>query len=486
MKIAVIYPPLKRHGKLPLLTQNRQFRYSSSNNVKIFPLIPASATTMLKREGYEVLWLDGINERLSHEEFLQRLYDFSPHFAVIETKAPIVSEHWRFIDQIKKEKGISSILVGDHVSYNPVESLEHSEVDYVITGGDYDVTLLNLARSLDQGGELPPGVYLRKGSKIINSGNAILIDNLDQLPFVDRDLTKWQNYGEAYLYHPVAYILTGRGCGGGGRTPGRCSFCVWQHLLWKRKARLRSPKNVVQEIKMLVDKYHVKEIFDDNESGAMWNKEWLQQFYLEMKREKLIGRLFISSNARADSLDESTCYILKESGYRLLKIGIESGNNTTLARLHKDEVIEDMVKGIKIAKDYGLIIMLTFMVGYPWENQEEVRRTYQVAKEILFYKTHLGDCLQSSVVIPYPGTPLYKEAIENNWFIINPQDYHHFDMSKPVLKSPIAPMQWCDKMWDIHTHPLFILKTLLSLRSIHDIKLLYGGVKSLKGHTKDF
>ena len=143
MRVAIVYPPIKRDGKIPLLGQNRQFKFTNSNEIKIFPLIPASLATILKNNGYEVLWLDAINKHIP--DFESQISNFKPDIAVIETKAPIIEDHWEFISNLKSEiANLKCILVGDHVSFFPKESLLNSEVDYVVTGGDYDITVSKL------------------------------------------------------------------------------------------------------------------------------------------------------------------------------------------------------------------------------------------------------------------------------------------------------------------------------------------------------
>jgi len=481
MKVAIIYPPISKEGKFSLLGQNRQFRYSSSNEVRIYPVVPATAATLLKENGFDVLWIDAINERLTMQEFLKRFYHFDPDMVVIETKTPVIKNHWGFINEIKNENDVLVALVGDHVSARPEKSFERSKVDYIITGGDYDLSLLKLARNLEFGTDLPKGLWYRDGDKIKNNGRFELVDELDDLPFIDRELTNWQLYCVAFLHSPSTYIMTGRGCG-----VGNCSFCSWQHSFWNCTARLRSPANVAEEIEMLVNNYKLKEIFDDNDSGAIWNKEWLREFHVEMKERGLIGEVFLSSNARADCLDRETCDLLKKSGFRLLLCGLESGNNSSLEKLNKGESIEQIKEGIKNAKDHGLRVLITTMTGYPWETINDVKQTYDTVRELMLYKTRVGDSLQSSFVIPYPGTPLYEEALEKDWFIIDPDDYEMYDMSQPVLKSHIKPLEWCNKLWSIHKEPKFVLKTLFSIRSFDDFKLLRDGLKSVLGHTKDF
>lgn len=486
MKVCIAYPPITRNGKYPLLGQNRQFRYSSSEAVRIYPVVPATAATLLHQNGYDVKFLDGINNRMSMDVYKKVLNDFDPEMIVIETKTPIIKQHWKYIDEIKDNSDLITVLVGDHVSAYPEESFNNSKVDYVITGGDYDAALLNLCRHITDNHELNGGIWFREDGRVKNSGKPVLVNDLDTLPFIDRDLTGWETYGEAYLYKPCTYIMTGRGCGGGPHGLGKCSFCSWQHNLWNCTARLRSPGNVAQEIEQLVTRYSIKEIFDDNEGGSVWNKTWLKEFYLEMESRGLLGKVMLSTNARADTLDPETCGLLKQLGFRLLKVGLEAGNNKTLQKLNKGETIEDIIKGVKNAKDCGLIVMLTMMVGYPWEDLDDVRETYLTARELMLYKTRFGDSLQASVIVPYPGTPLYDEAVKNQWFAVDPLDYSKFDMSQPVLKSEAPSQEWCDRMWGIHKEPVFIAKSLLTIRSINDLKLAYIGYRSVKGHKKDF
>ena len=402
MRVAFIYPPVFKDGKIPLLGQNRQFKYTHSREIKIFPLIPAQAVSILKKEGYEVLFLDAINRAMTGDEFEKELKDFNPDLIVLETKTPIINFHWEWINYMKPQmKNTRFAICGDHVSFFPEESIQKSRVDFVITGGDFDISLSILVKYLDGKAAMPAGIYYRDGMEIKNTGKPLLFNNLNSLPFIDRELTHWEIYGEAYLYRPCAYILTGRGCGREGKeTGGSCTFCIWQHAFWQRKARLRSPENVAQEIEELVKKYGVYEVFDDNESGAVWSKAWLEGFLVEIEKRGLKKKFIISSNARAENLTDEKCSIMKKIGYRLLKVGLEAGTTDSLRRIGKMESIGEIKENVKRAKRYGFKVMLTMMVGYPWEDTADVKQTYKVAKELMLYKTHFGESLQASIIIP--------------------------------------------------------------------------------------
>ena len=100
MRIAICYPPLPSEKGVPLLSQNRQFQWFSRPTY-IFPVVPATAATMLKKAGHEVAWLDGIAEEWSPETLSDRLAAFAPDVVVLETKTPVVKRHWAWIAAFK-------------------------------------------------------------------------------------------------------------------------------------------------------------------------------------------------------------------------------------------------------------------------------------------------------------------------------------------------------------------------------------------------
>ncbi|MBI5416620.1 radical SAM protein [Candidatus Poribacteria bacterium] len=493
-KICIYYPPITKNGEYPLLGQNRQFKFSKSREIRIYPLVMSILATMLFDKKYEVLFLDGINLRYDHAKCEEILADFKPDIIIIETKAPLFKDHIDLIKNLKNKFNAKFIFCGDHVSFYPAETIENKEIDYVIVSGYYDFIVTELVDYLNGKNEkMPAGVFYKENN--ITKGNKNIKDyNLDDAPIINRELTRWEIYGEAYLYKPAAYILSGRGCGGSdtdaanfkSAKPGKCSFCIWQHSLWNRTGKLRSPAKFADEVEMLVKKYKVREIFDDNESGGTWSEKWLNDFYDELVKRNLIGKFYLSSNARADALSEKRVALLKKIGYRLLKIGLESANDATLDKIQKDEKFSQIETGIKNAKKAGLVVLMTTMVGYPWETEHDAERTYIATKKLMLYKTHFGDSLQSSIVVSYPGTPLYNYAKQNNLLTDDAKDLTKYDMGHTVLKTNIDTTSWCRKMWKIHLHPVFLFKCLFSLRRMEDIKVAFTGVISLLGHLRDY
>jgi len=256
MKVMISYPALKGKGS-PMLTQNRQFQWMSIGSY-IYPLVPASAATLLKKEGHEVIWYDGIAEHLSFEHFMETVTKEKPELIVFETKTPVVKLHWSIIAEVKKVFPEGKIvLMGDHVTALPEESFQNSQVDYIITGGDYDFSLQGLVNWLSGNGEMPAGLYYREEGKVKNTGPFVLNHNLNDLPTIDRELTKAHLYYEKWKKRePFRYTMAGRDC-----QWGKCTFCSWTTTY--SNFRTRTVKSLLDEIEMLVDKYGVKEIFDD-------------------------------------------------------------------------------------------------------------------------------------------------------------------------------------------------------------------------------
>jgi radical SAM superfamily enzyme YgiQ (UPF0313 family) len=448
-------------------------------------MVPASAATLLKSEDFKVYWFDGIAQKSSYEYFLEYFRAIDPELVVVEAKTPVIKQLWRIIDQLKDENpDIKFVLAGDHVTALPRESLERSKADFVITGGDWDISLLKLSQHLRNGSPPPKGLWYRDGEELKNTGEFELIKNLDELPFIDRDLTKWWLYFENwYKRKPFTYMMAGRDCW--WRKNGGCTFCAWTVLY--PKFRVRSPERHLDEVGHLIEKYHVREIFDD--TGTFPTGKWLRKFCKGMMERGYNEEVLFSCNFRYDQINRNVCKLMKKAGFRLLKVGLESANQKTLDRLNKGITVQQIIDGCKIAKEAGLEIHLTIMVGFPWETKEDANRTLMLAKRLM--EEGLADVLQSTIVIPYPGTKLWYQALEFNWFRISPQEYERYDMTEPVLKTQDMTaeevVKICDEIYKIYLSPRYVLRRFIkSLMSRDDLMLNLRGIKAVIGHVKDF
>jgi anaerobic magnesium-protoporphyrin IX monomethyl ester cyclase len=484
MRVMICYPPLPANKGIPQWGQNRQFQYFS-HPTYIYPIVPASGATLLENNEFEVYWSDGVAQSWSYEFFLRHFREVNPELVVMEAKTPIIKQLWSIINELKAEKPDAKfVLTGDHVTALPKESLERSKVDYVLTGGDWDFSLLKLAQHLRGDFHLPKGLWYRGGGNIKNTGSFELTKNLDELPFIDRDLTEWQLYYENwYKRKPFTYTMAGRDCW--WRRDGGCTFCAWTVLY--PEFRVRSPERHLDEVGNLIEKYHVREIFDD--TGTFPSGKWLKKFCEGMIERGYNDEVLFSCNFRYDQISRDVCKLMKKAGFRLLKVGLESASQETLDRINKGVRVQQIIDGSKIAKEAGLDIHLTIMVGYPWETSDDAVRTLMLAKKLM--EDGHADVLQSTIVTPYPGTKLYQQALEFDWFRIDPQDYDRYDMTEPPLKTEGMTseevVRICDEIYRIYLSPKYVLRRLIkSLSSLDDLVLSLRGAKAAIGHVRDF
>ncbi len=432
MKVAIGYPPFDNPKGRAFLGQNRQFQWGESPWTA-YPVVPAYAASLLKENGYDVYWLDGIWGMQSYAEWEKDLLEIDPDLLFLETKTPVVKRHWEIIDRLADNlPNCKIVLAGDHVTALPQESFENSAVDYILTGGDYDFLLLNLCEHLSNNGKLASDV-LSQTSEEKSSGHSGLdpeSKDLDALPFIDRDLTNWEFYAyknSNYARLPGTYTMFGRDCWW-----GKCTFCSWTTLYPGQHYRVMSPQRALDEVGHIITNYPIREIMDD--SGTFPVGDWLREFCNGMIDRGYNKKVRISCNMRFNSgLTKEDYALMGKAGFRFLLYGLESVNQETLERINKNMQVEHIRPALKWAKKAGLNPHVTVMVGYPWETRKDAENTLEYARQL--FKDGLADSLQATIVTPYPGTPLFKEADEKGW--LKTKDWDKYDMQAPVLKTPM-------------------------------------------------
>ncbi|MCG2712086.1 MAG: B12-binding domain-containing radical SAM protein [Candidatus Omnitrophica bacterium] len=492
MKVIISYPPLNSEKGVPLLSQNRQFQYFKDPTY-IYPVVPAQAASLLKKEGFEVIWNDCIAQEWTYAQFLDFIKKEQPDVIAMETKTPVVQEHWKIINDLKNLSSdiwpLTTVLFGDHVTAMPEESMRNSKVDFVLTGGDYDFLLLDLCTALKElklnpqrytlDADLEPGIWYRQGSEIKNSGQFKLDHNLNSLPFIDRDLTDWKLYAYKngnFRRTPGTYIMSGRDCWW-----GKCTYCSWTTLY--PEFRQRKVDNVIDEIGILIEKYKVKEIMDD--SGSFPVGEWLRSFCRGMISRGYNRKINLDCNMRFGALTDDDYKLMRKAGFRFLLFGIESANQTTLDRIKKNLTVDTIMQSCKSARRAGLYPHITIMFGYPWESYEDAQKTLNLGKWLL--KKDYAYTMQSTVVIPYPGTPLFAECKEKN--LLYNYDWSYYDMKNPVMKIGFDKeklLELVQSLYSVSYSPEFIARKILSIRDMDDIKYFGRAFLKVAGHLFDF
>ncbi len=480
MRVMITYPPLQGKGS-PMLTQNRQFQWFHEPSY-LYPCVPASAATYLRHLGNEVLWNDCIAEHKNWNQFSRLLSDFAPQLVAMETKSPVVRQHWAITDRIKQiVPGVKVVLFGDHAAAMPDETMQNSSVDFCLTGGDYDFSLASIAAHLEKGQALGSGIFHRKrDGSYSNTGPYRHEGKLEELPWIDRHLTNAHLYFEKWKKRlPFMWTMAGRDC-----PYGRCTFCAW--TITYPRFRTVSPEHLLDEMQMLVDVYGAREIFDD--TGSLPGGNWLIRFCEGMIQRKLNEKVIFDCNFRYDYFTPRNCELMARAGFRKLIIGLESANERTLDILNKKLSRKQVIEGSKMAASAGLQVQLTLMVGFPWETREDAMETLRLARYLMY--EGLAHHLQATVIMPYPGTPLFRLCKRHGWLRFAPDAYERYDMTEPACAltdmTEEEVVRMAGQFYKMYLHPRFVARQLKDLRSLEDLDYLARGVKAIWGHIKDF
>jgi radical SAM superfamily enzyme YgiQ (UPF0313 family) len=222
-----------------------------------------------------------------------------------------------------------------------------------------------------------------------------------------------------------------------------------------------------------------------DDTGTFPVGQWLKDFCHGMIDRGYNKKVYIDCNMRFGSLTEDDYRLMKKANFRLLLFGLESANQKTLDRLQKDIKVDSIIEECKQARRAGLYPHITIMFGYPWESYADAKKTIQLGSYLL--KKGYAYTVQATVVIPYPGSPLFQECKVNGW--LNTEDWDRYDMKEPVMKVPMSDKEALNLVQEIYRiglNPEFLFNRFLSIRDLEDIKYFTRVGKKLIGHILDF
>ncbi|OGO01334.1 MAG: hypothetical protein A2Y59_03370 [Chloroflexi bacterium RBG_13_52_14] len=303
------------------------------------------------------------------------------------------------------------IIVGSsHPTFCPEEVMENPNVDFIIRG-EGEIPLLNLVREIKKDSPkwgTVPGIYYRdRNGQVHHNAGVDMFSNLDELPFVARDLVLNCDYN-TYRVHCIS---TTRGC------PYTCSFCADKRF-WGGKVRRRSVDNVVKEMSLLKEKYKIDSL-DFVDGTFTYDKEYLRTFCKAITNHKL--NIKWRCTARYDTLNEDLLLLMKQSNCSGLYFGLESGSERVLKSIDKKITVKDIMKVSEIVFNSGIPSVTSIVLGLPGETKEDIEETLKLMRKV---KT---DILDINSYVPLPGTRLYDSMTE--------EDKKDIDWQKVAFKS---------------------------------------------------
>jgi len=357
-----------------------------------------------EKRGHHVEILDLALEADPHPVLLRKLEERKWDLAGLSCMTPEFEGAEIAARQIKEfDPALPIIFGGQHPTIVPEQAVSQEFCDFVCIGEGEEtfghfVDVWSSHRDLSQVAGL---AYKDKDGQPRRNAPRPTIEDVDSIPIPAYQLLDMDRYAEAdsarYTpkYKRATQIFTSRGC------PWHCTYC---HDLFGKHFRARSPENVLEEMRLLYDTYHIQEFMVEDDI-----------FNFDMDRAKKICDLIIESGMkvalqfgngiRLERMDEELVHKLAAAGTHHVSIAIESASPRIQSLSRKNLKLHMVKDVVGWTRRYGINTLGFFMIGFPGETVEEIKMTIRFACE-----TELDEAL-FSIVIPYAGTEMRSQVI---------------------------------------------------------------------------
>ncbi|AAY81091.1 B12-binding domain-containing radical SAM protein [Sulfolobus acidocaldarius] len=363
---------------------------------------------------------------------------------------------------IKQELNDSLIIAGGHhATFVPSQML--AEGFDIVVLGEGDLTMMEIGKNIQEGyRDLSKvnGIMHKKDGKTVRNPPAPLIDDLDKLPLPAFDLVRKELY-RIDIFNEDQYVAcmeTARGC------PYACDFCSVTPT-WGNKWRNKSNSRILKEIEE-IKKLGYNWIFFVDDIFIVWpNRSQREKLFREMIDRKLTINFITQIRADVTARNPQLIKLASDAGLRVAFLGIESGSQETLKKMHKGLAIPDSVKAVKVLHENGVIVFLGMMLGAPYESLKDMIATIKFSRKL----ADVGaDGVQFSIYTPLPGTRIFVNSLEHNSIFTLNWDF--YDLLTPVARTKVNPA--IIKLLSVYAnHTFYLYKYFKSKLRISKLKI---------------
>ena len=411
-----------------------------------YPLIGlAYLAAVLEKDGHAVMVIDCPPQHLTYGHIDHELSRFQPDMVGITSVTATFNSALKVAQNTKQTCPKALVVLGGpHVTIADDQFLlQHPEVDVVVKG-EGEQTLIELARYVIGTRSLNDvaGIAFNSKGQVIHTANRACIQNLDDLPY------------PAYHYFPlIKYrifkkigvpILTSRGCGSG------CSFCLVPQIAGNN-FRARSPASVLNELQAVKERYHV-DFVTFNDEIFTYDKQRVLDICSGIKQRKI--KVPWDCQTRVDLISKELLNAMKEANCQSINFGVESANQGILNAIGKGTTVHQNAAAIRLAKEAGLSVTVSLVLGYPGETDQTIHQT------IDFIKRTEPDDLYLFLATPFPSTQLRDAVSDLGWKMS--QDWNSYEMQTASFENQGIPFDRINKMREVFYNqlysPTYILK----------------------------
>ena len=431
--IALVNPPIMK---------------GSFRHLPYLPIGLAYLAAVLEEDGYNVTVLDCSALDMNHDELQAKLTSIEPMVAGITAMATTIQSALLSAQVAKKAcSNATVVLGGPHATFMDEQILNEEKAVDIIVRGEGEQTILDVAQTLANSKSLSmvDGITFRSNGQIIRTPDRQFIQHLDDLPkpsYEHFSLEKYRVFGKR-----IMPVISSRGC------PLQCSFCVSSRM-FGRAFRARSPEKVVDEIEWLINKHDADALtfYDDT---LTFDKKRIYSICDEIANRK-IHRPW-DCQTRVDQVSRELLAKMHKAGCQQVFFGVESGCQQILDAVNKKTSIIQNEKAIKMAKNEGLFVTISVIIGYPGETRDTLIQTLDFVKKVKPDDAYL------CVATPYPGTELRKLVEKNGWKMS--LDWSLYDTITPVFENPDLSSEEIEKsrtkFYNSFYSPTYVLRRMM-------------------------
>ena len=366
----------------------------------VAPISLGILAAMLEQSGHHVSLLDTETARFNREEARAEVRTADAELFVVQGTTPDHQAMREFAAVAREGKHcVGGIAVGQHPTVLPFELHgEDSPFDACVRG-EFEEAAFEALTRLATGEELQgiAGLALPGETSDWPAASLRMVENPDALPMALHRLFSPEHYR---MYHPLGlrrrlrwgFVLTARGC------PFRCIYCSpTLRVSYGKKLRFRSPESVGEELQHLAAR-GINSVFFHDDTLTV-SRPHIEAVCEQIRQRGLQRKIAWIGQTRADCLDRGLIRTLARSGCRTLCFGVEAGDDETLARLGKDETVEQMEAAFRLCREAGMRTVGYFLLGCPGQSIEAMEGALRLCKQLK------PDLLQVAFFTPYPGSP---------------------------------------------------------------------------------
>ncbi len=439
------------------------------------PLNLMYLASSLEKASFSVEIVDDDLLQMGYEKVSQLAAKLNPQIIAITATTSTVKTALKYMKLIKNLLPDSlSVIGGPHPTFMPMEVLKDSFIDVVVMG-EGEETMVDLSSNyIDNNpdlGNISGIAYNDPNTENVKfTQPRPLIKDLDSLPLPARHLIPFDSYGVSK--EQSGGMITSRGCA------FSCGYCS-SSLIMGKKFRSRSPENVVDEIEELLYNYKIRDIafMDDT---FMLNKKRARGIAQEIK-DRDLDVSFVASS-RVDMVDYNLLEKLKTSGMSTLYYGVESGSQRILDSMKKGITLKQAEDAVGSAKNAGLKVLTSFILGYPGETEEDINKTINFSIKLN------PDYSQYSILTPFPGTPIYNELHKNG--LISTRNWDEYTVLQPILNyekmgltKKMVKRKLVEAYLKFYARPSYLLKHRHMIKTIFQIILRSFLLPKVQGST---